>query len=56
MIDETEDSIIFKIDIGKAIDKLKIEDKTIIMLKYFEDFTITQISEVLACTVGGLTP
>lgn len=50
--DGNEDSIVFKIDIGNAIDKLDIKDKTIIMLKYYEDFTVTQIAEVLACPVG----
>lgn len=47
-----EDSIVSKIDLGKSIDKLKLEEKTVIMLKYFEDFTITQIAEVLSCPVG----
>lgn len=40
------------IDLYKAIDKLKGNSKTIVILKYFEDLTINNIAEVLDCSVS----
>ncbi|RMD00173.1 sigma-70 family RNA polymerase sigma factor [Clostridium autoethanogenum] len=44
---ETELKIASNIDLYNAIDKLNEKFKSVIILKYLEDMTITQISEVL---------
>lgn len=41
-----------KLDILSSIEKLDDKYKTIIILKYFQDLTITEISEVLDCPLG----
>lgn len=41
-----------KLDILSSIEKLDEKYKTIIILKYFQDLTITEISEVLDCPLG----
>lgn len=46
--DESED----KIDLKKAIDQLDEKEKTVVILKYFHNMTIVEISEVLECPVG----
>jgi len=51
-VENIEDSIISEIDLMKSIDRLAFNEKTIVMLKYFQDFTIAQISEVLSCPIG----
>ena len=40
-------SIVEKVDLQNAIDLLKPEYKTVIILKYFDDMTIDNISEVM---------
>jgi RNA polymerase sigma-70 factor (ECF subfamily) len=47
-----EDIIVSEIDLMKSIERLTFNEKTIVMLKYFQDFTITQIAEVLSCPIG----
>jgi RNA polymerase sigma-70 factor (ECF subfamily) len=39
-------------DLYNAVDKLEPKYKTIVILKYFQDLTLTQIAEVLECPVG----
>lgn len=41
-----------KLDILSSIEKLDEKYKTIIILKYFQDLTLTEISEVLDCPIG----
>jgi len=41
-----------KLDILSSIEKLEEKYKRIIVLKYFQDLTITEISEVLDCPPG----
>ena len=49
---ETEFKIASNIDLYTAIDKLNDKFKSIVILKYLEDMTITQISEVLDLPEG----
>jgi RNA polymerase sigma-70 factor, ECF subfamily len=42
------------IDLLKAVDKLNINLKTIILLMYFQDLTIIQISEILSLPAGTI--
>lgn len=44
--EEKSISIEERIDLYNAIDKLKEKHKTVIILKYFNDFTINEISEI----------
>jgi RNA polymerase sigma-70 factor (ECF subfamily) len=39
-------------DLYSAVDKLEQKYKTIVILKYFQDLTLTQIAEVVECPVG----
>lgn len=41
-----------KLDILSSIDKLEYKLKNVIVLKYFQDLTITEISQVLDCPTG----
>lgn len=41
-----------KLDILSSIEKLEEKCKTVIVLKYFQDLTIAEISEVLGCPIG----
>lgn len=41
-----------KLDILNSIDKLEDKYKNVVVLKYFQDLTITEISEVLNCPAG----
>jgi RNA polymerase sigma-70 factor, ECF subfamily len=43
-----------KLDILSSIEKLDDKHKTVIVLKYFQDLTITEISEVLDCPSGTI--
>lgn len=40
------------LDLHKAVSKLEEKYKTIVILKYFQDLTLTEISEVLECPIG----
>ncbi len=40
------------IDLFNAIDKLNIEQRTVVVLKYYLDFTLTQIADILVCPLG----
>jgi len=40
------------IDLRVAVDKLHGEYKTIVILKYFQDMTLVEISKVLQCPLG----
>lgn len=51
---ETELKIASNLDLYSAIDKLNDKFRTIIILKYFEDMTISQISEVLDIPEGTI--
>jgi len=42
------------LDLYAAVDKLNEKYKTIIILKYFQDFTLTEISEILQCPIGTI--
>ncbi|EGD45760.1 RNA polymerase, sigma-24 subunit, ECF subfamily [Ruminiclostridium papyrosolvens DSM 2782] len=50
--ENTEDSIISGIDLMTSIERLAFSEKTIVILKYFQDLTVSQISEVLSCPIG----
>jgi len=39
-------------DLNIAVDSLKEKYKTIVILKYFQDMTLAEISEVLQCPLG----
>lgn len=41
-----------KLDMLNAIEKLEDKYRNVVVLKYFQDLTITEISEVLNCPVG----
>ncbi|QAA32456.1 sigma-70 family RNA polymerase sigma factor [Clostridium manihotivorum] len=43
-----------KLDIQSSIDKLEEKQKKVIILKYFQDLTITEIAEVMSCPVGTI--
>ncbi|MDS0526245.1 sigma-70 family RNA polymerase sigma factor [Clostridium sp. SHJSY1] len=43
-----------KLDMLSSIDKLEEKCKTVILLKYFQDLTIAEISEVLDCPIGTI--
>lgn len=45
-------NLISSIDLFNAIDKLKIEQRTVVILKYYQDLTLTQIADVLVCPLG----
>ncbi len=47
-----EDNLVLKMDLMKSIDKLQFNEKTVIILKYFEDLTIPQIADTLSWPVG----
>jgi RNA polymerase sigma-70 factor, ECF subfamily len=47
-----EDGIDEKLDMLISVDKLEDKYKNVIVLKYFQDLTITEIAEVLSCPVG----
>jgi len=49
---ETDFKLSIKIDLYNAIDKLNDKFKSVIILKYLEDMTISQISEVLNMPEG----
>ncbi|EGD46715.1 RNA polymerase, sigma-24 subunit, ECF subfamily [Ruminiclostridium papyrosolvens DSM 2782] len=40
------------IDLIEAIEKLDIKLKTVILLKYYQDFTINQVAEIVECPIG----
>ena len=44
--------LISNIDLFSAIDKLSLEQRTVVVLKYFQDLTLSQVAEVLACPLG----
>lgn len=41
-----------KLDMLSSIEKLEEKCKTVIVLKYFQDLTIAEISEVIGCPIG----
>ncbi|MBK1813275.1 sigma-70 family RNA polymerase sigma factor [Clostridium sp. YIM B02505] len=43
-----------KLDIIRSIDRLEDKHKKVIILKYFQDLTITEIAEVMNCPVGTI--
>jgi RNA polymerase sigma-70 factor (TIGR02954 family) len=49
---DEENSAVQTIDIRLAVDQLQPQSKQLIILKYYEDLTITQISHVLDCPDG----
>lgn len=49
-----EDNIVDNLDLYNAIDQLKEPYKSVIILKYFEDFTINQVAEILEKPVGTI--
>jgi RNA polymerase sigma-70 factor (ECF subfamily) len=44
--------IALSIDMYNAIDKLDENHKAIVILKYYQDLTLSQISDVLSCPIG----
>lgn len=44
--------IALSIDMFNAIDKLDENHKTIVILKYYQDLTLSQISDILTCPIG----
>lgn len=53
-VSHTEFNIASNIDLYNAIDNLNEKYKSVIILKYFEDMTITQMSEVLDFPEGTI--
>jgi len=49
--DENKEEVI---DLHNALDKLNENCKTIVILKYFQDLTITEVAEVLQCPIGTI--
>ncbi|MHC1684197.1 MAG: sigma-70 family RNA polymerase sigma factor [Clostridiaceae bacterium] len=49
---EKENNIEDKLDIVAAVDSLEEKYKNVIILKYFQDLTINEISQVLECPLG----
>lgn len=47
-----ENNIEDKLDIISAIDSLEDKYKNVIILKYFQDLTINEISQILECPLG----
>lgn len=47
-----EDNKEEKIDLYRAVDSLDEKCKTVVILKYFQDLTITQISDIMQCPMG----
>lgn len=45
-------SLISSVDLFNAIDKLSIEQRTIVVLKYYQDLTLAQIADILVCPLG----
>lgn len=45
-------NLISSIDLFNAIDKLSMEQRTIVVLKYYQDLTLAQIAEILVCPLG----
>ncbi|BAH06985.1 sigma-70 family RNA polymerase sigma factor [Clostridium kluyveri] len=41
-----------RLDLYKAIDKLDGKLKVVIILRYFEDLTVSQIADILECPIG----
>lgn len=41
-----------KLDILSSIDRLEDKHRKVIILKYFQDLTITEIAEVMSCPIG----
>ena len=52
--DYNQDSsnLLSSIDLFNAIDKLNLEQRTIVVLKYYQDLTLTQIADILVCPLG----
>lgn len=51
-IEDNEESKINKLYLWEAIDKLDEKHRDVIILKYFNDLTIQEISEILNCPIG----
>ena len=51
---EVEDDRIMAMDMRQAVDQLQPQSKQLIILKYYEDLTITQISQMLECPDGTI--
>lgn len=53
-MDTFDDSanLISSVDLFNAIDKLNIDQRTIVVLKYYQDLTLAQIAEILVCPLG----
>lgn len=45
-------NLVSGIDLFNAIDKLIIEQRTIVVLKYYQDLTLAQIADILVCPLG----
>ncbi|MFS0783077.1 sigma-70 family RNA polymerase sigma factor [Bacillus sp. 1P06AnD] len=41
-----------KMDLLKALDEIEEKYKTVLILRYYQDYTVNQISEVLGCPEG----
>ncbi|MEQ8176102.1 MAG: sigma-70 family RNA polymerase sigma factor [Syntrophomonadaceae bacterium] len=45
-------NLISSIDLFNAIDRLNVDQQTIVVLKYYQDLTLAQIAEILVCPLG----
>lgn len=52
--DFSDDSanLISSIDLFSAIDKLSTDQRTVVVLKYYQDLTLAQIADILVCPLG----
>ncbi len=48
------ENLVASIDLFSAIDKLSLEQRTIVILKYFQDLTLSQVAEILVCPIGTI--
>ncbi|HWP97533.1 MAG TPA: sigma-70 family RNA polymerase sigma factor [Syntrophomonadaceae bacterium] len=44
--------LISSTDLFNAIDKLNVEQRTVVVLKYYQDLTLTQIADILVCPLS----
>mgnify|MGYP000875660535 FL=1 len=52
--DRDYENLVVSIDLFNAIDKLSLEQRTIVILKYFQDLTLSQVAEILVCPIGTI--
>jgi RNA polymerase sigma-70 factor, ECF subfamily len=49
---ENSPDLISSIDLFQALEKLSVEQRSVVILKYYQDFTLAQIAELLSWPLG----